>query len=303
MTKMILLATTAVAFGLAGLVLLAMGWIQRRKPDLITLGMLVLAIWLQTLKITAYNYAWQTNASLHPWPQLFSNSVDRATIILIGLGGLHHAWINRKTGNSRRFFRITLVLSILILAITVANLILSRVIWPACAFAAGSLILWTNLLWLETQILITAFRRNARVNRDGTLIHYRTAAVGLTLGLATALFFHLANISPSFLIIILSLLISLTVFVCYGIHSTKADSPAPLTGENENRAEIASAFGLTARETEIVSLIIEGKSNNEIAEKLFISLKTVESHLYNIFRKMKVSSRLQIVSLILGPKS
>ena len=52
---------------------------------------------------------------------------------------------------------------------------------------------------------------------------------------------------------------------------------------------------LTKRELEIVNMIKDGYSSKEIAEKLYISKRTVEVHRYNIFRKLDVSN---ITSLI-----
>jgi DNA-binding NarL/FixJ family response regulator len=50
---------------------------------------------------------------------------------------------------------------------------------------------------------------------------------------------------------------------------------------------------LTQREVEILSLIAVGAKNEEIAEKLFVSTNTVKTHIYNIFKKIKVTNRLQ----------
>lgn len=50
---------------------------------------------------------------------------------------------------------------------------------------------------------------------------------------------------------------------------------------------------LTSRETEILSLIAEGKSNKEVAVALFISINTVKVHLSNIYQKINVSSRTE----------
>jgi DNA-binding NarL/FixJ family response regulator len=50
-------------------------------------------------------------------------------------------------------------------------------------------------------------------------------------------------------------------------------------------------FGLTPLELEIVSLVVEGYSDKEIAERLKISEDTVKHHLSNIFRKLGVSTR------------
>ncbi|HOJ77798.1 MAG TPA: response regulator transcription factor [Bacillota bacterium] len=53
-------------------------------------------------------------------------------------------------------------------------------------------------------------------------------------------------------------------------------------------------LGLTQRELEIVSYIACGESNKEIAEKLFISEKTVKNHVSNILRKMALVDRTQV---------
>ena len=49
--------------------------------------------------------------------------------------------------------------------------------------------------------------------------------------------------------------------------------------------------GLTARETEVLALVAQGKTNRAIATELFISEKTVASHLNHIFTKLGLSSR------------
>lgn len=54
--------------------------------------------------------------------------------------------------------------------------------------------------------------------------------------------------------------------------------------------------GLTHRELEIVGLLGSGASNTKIADQLFISEHTVKSHLYNIFRKIKVRNRIQAMN-------
>ena len=48
---------------------------------------------------------------------------------------------------------------------------------------------------------------------------------------------------------------------------------------------------LTDREVEVLRLIARGRSNREVAERLFISPKTVGRHVENLYRKIGVSSR------------
>ena len=50
---------------------------------------------------------------------------------------------------------------------------------------------------------------------------------------------------------------------------------------------------LTKREAEILTMVAVGNTNEEIADKLSISLKTVKAHLYSSFKKLDVSNRLQ----------
>jgi DNA-binding NarL/FixJ family response regulator len=59
--------------------------------------------------------------------------------------------------------------------------------------------------------------------------------------------------------------------------------------------EAGSEYALTRREAEILSLVSEGRRNNEIAALLTLSHRTVERHLENIFAKMDVSTRTEAV--------
>lgn len=61
----------------------------------------------------------------------------------------------------------------------------------------------------------------------------------------------------------------------------------------KNHAELYEE--LTSREMEILLLMAEGKSNQEIADELFIALKTVKTHVSNILSKLHVQDRTQAV--------
>ena len=50
---------------------------------------------------------------------------------------------------------------------------------------------------------------------------------------------------------------------------------------------------LTSREKEVLLLIAQGKSNQEIADECFITLKTVKTHVSNILSKLQVEDRTQ----------
>jgi len=59
------------------------------------------------------------------------------------------------------------------------------------------------------------------------------------------------------------------------------------------------ASNLTAQEKAVLTLLVQGKSNSSIAENLCLSKRTVDNHLYRIFAKLGVSSRVEAVLYVL----
>lgn len=53
--------------------------------------------------------------------------------------------------------------------------------------------------------------------------------------------------------------------------------------------------GLSNREAEVAELVTRGLSNKEVANQLFVTEKTVKFHLTNIYKKMNVKSRAQLI--------
>jgi DNA-binding NarL/FixJ family response regulator len=65
------------------------------------------------------------------------------------------------------------------------------------------------------------------------------------------------------------------------------------------RGEKQEAFELTAREKEIVACLTEGLSYKMIASRLFLSLDTVRFHLRNIYKKLHVNSKAEVIAKVL----
>jgi DNA-binding CsgD family transcriptional regulator len=81
-----------------------------------------------------------------------------------------------------------------------------------------------------------------------------------------------------------------------------ATAAATEDGQAEQAADPATAdglawFGLTDREREVLSLLAAGQSNREIAEALFISVKTASVHVSNILAKLEVGSRVEAAAI------
>ena len=81
----------------------------------------------------------------------------------------------------------------------------------------------------------------------------------------------------------------------YFIAITKLENSVQPSEEVLN--ELSRKHGLTAREKEIIPLIIEGMSNKQIAGSLFISTKTVDNHIYNLYKKLEINSRFELLSM------
>jgi DNA-binding CsgD family transcriptional regulator len=75
------------------------------------------------------------------------------------------------------------------------------------------------------------------------------------------------------------------------ISGTEGESPAVPQA-------MMRAFGITRRERDVIEKLLEGKSDREIAEELYISPRTVDTHLRTVFRKCSVRSRLQLTRLV-----
>ena len=87
---------------------------------------------------------------------------------------------------------------------------------------------------------------------------------------------------------------------------TLEDAPAPdasdvLLGEASLEArcdELARTYGLTAREHEILGFLAHGHNGVYIGEELVISPNTVRTHIHNIYRKLDVTSREDILRIV-----
>ncbi len=58
---------------------------------------------------------------------------------------------------------------------------------------------------------------------------------------------------------------------------------------------------LTNREMEMLTMVLQGASNKEIADRSSISERTVKTHLYRVYRKLKVKSRTKAIALLSHP--
>ncbi|MEZ4999175.1 MAG: response regulator transcription factor [Bacteroidales bacterium] len=68
-----------------------------------------------------------------------------------------------------------------------------------------------------------------------------------------------------------------------------------LIKQSKSQVKAVKPATLTSREREIIHLVVEGLTNKEIAERLFISIRTVDSHKNNIMQKLNLKSTVEMV--------
>jgi DNA-binding CsgD family transcriptional regulator len=76
--------------------------------------------------------------------------------------------------------------------------------------------------------------------------------------------------------------------------ATRAETELRATGARPRRVMLVGVQSLTASERRVAELAADGRTNREIAQSLFVTARTVEGHLTNVFRKLDLDSRDQL---------
>jgi DNA-binding NarL/FixJ family response regulator len=82
------------------------------------------------------------------------------------------------------------------------------------------------------------------------------------------------------------------VLAAQGVVTLPTTAPAGPSCVPPTRKASTSADGLTAREIEVLQLVAQGLTNEQVAQRLVISVRTVDTHLTAIYSKIGVSSRV-----------
>lgn len=171
-------------------------------------------------------------------------------------------------------------------------------------------------LYISTNGLLT-IKKQKKISKDLPFIkHYRKIL------LCTLLFSFLIVIEDSIVIFnfdiytnllvkinnrsvtedILSIIYSLFV-ICLLSKELQSDNstyiPAPMDkpADHDYFYQFVKMHNLTSREQDILKYLLEDKSNQEISDILFISIGTVKTHVHNIYHKMEVTKRNQLIKV------
>ena len=83
---------------------------------------------------------------------------------------------------------------------------------------------------------------------------------------------------------------------------SREDGGAPVqepVDEQEKMERFCRYYKMTGRETQVMGLLLGGKSNQEIADALFITVGTVKHHVHNIFTKLEIERRSQLMRMFI----
>ena len=149
---------------------------------------------------------------------------------------------------------------------------------------------------IPTNILYTKIKRNCLI----------TGFIGLIIGVLSALI----TTSPIEMlpqsIAVSLLMIPYSALVYWGIEVYSKYRNSGMTQETTTSTCYEDFFGrfdISDRERSIISSLMEGMSNKEIANKLYISENTVKKHVSNIFKKANVKNRHELICMIYGSTS
>jgi ATP/maltotriose-dependent transcriptional regulator MalT len=93
--------------------------------------------------------------------------------------------------------------------------------------------------------------------------------------------------------------LNLPILIYLGYFLSRHAQAEPLAVDNSEKLHrLCGEYGISRREQEVFLLLLSGRSNQEIEAELYISLKTVKAHVYNVYQKFGVNSRLKLANLV-----
>ena len=139
-------------------------------------------------------------------------------------------------------------------------------------------------------------RRN--IDDEIKQIHKRTSILNIIFVPGFVLDYYFIKTLHFSLFIPLFYLCYSILFLQYFIKKFNADLISDQSQKDINElSSYLNNAGISPRENDIITLIMKGYSNHKISNQLFISLSTVKTHVSNIFQKLNVESRFEIISL------
>jgi DNA-binding CsgD family transcriptional regulator len=164
----------------------------------------------------------------------------------------------------------------------------------------GGMTVVAALLWHESASTVgLAARRAQRWFSAGTLTV--VACIGLSFGAgATWASWQGAVQALAHSLILFAYEILLVAWTMRWADTWAAETKT-IAGESDTLERAVSRYGLSKREREVAVLLCHGRTNQEIADELFVALQTIKDHNYRIFQKVGVRNRTELARRLMLP--
>lgn len=149
------------------------------------------------------------------------------------------------------------------------------------------------------------FVRAARMEEQGlvALLLHRLGLLTIIFAPASTLFYFFSYRIPLLRQLSISLdflYLSALSIITIGVFLRCITRPTTTPHAGDINPEAIAAYRITAREAEIAGLISQGLSNQQIADRLYVSLSTARTHIYNLFRKTGARNRIELLRIMAG---
>lgn len=163
----------------------------------------------------------------------------------------------------------------------------------------GILLIFEAIYFIIWVVLFFSLRQKIRI---AALQQYKNFVMLMVLGFVLRAVCLLFSIASPWILPMVILVFFASNFIPIIYIRTNADfmfDPVKAERSNIERIHILiEKFQITKREQEIVLLICDGQTNQQIADSLFISLQTVKDHTHRIYTKIGIRSRMQLVQMV-----
>jgi DNA-binding CsgD family transcriptional regulator len=160
-----------------------------------------------------------------------------------------------------------------------------------------------NFMWILVASLMILFsKRGKSIIHDFDRKRIAPALIIILILQCVPLFFY-TNQVPIAIVFILTFFAGNTFLPVYLSYGTLLSAFTVEAEKDLSFEQFCKKFEVSPRETDIVREICNGLSNQEISDKLFISLQTVKDHTHRIYIKTNVRSRVQLINLVKELKS
>lgn len=297
----ILIFSTGFA-SLAGLAVLAL----RLSHPFIKRMMLVQSLFIANLALVAgYYYAKQVMDLVGTTSSVDFTFAVIATLLNLALYGSLVYLLSLHSFRTAHKGLSTTALALCLTTMAIQLLHLASALFSAQALTSSGL--WSVITYLVVgcaMLSLGLLLRKSRKKDDHPALRTLYGGIGLSCLLFVPLgameyvlgAFTQFAYQPLSLEYLMYLLINTTILIA----AAKVLAKQPQSGSafGELTPDTAKRFLLTAREQEMASLIAQGLTNKEIAFRLGISEATVRTHIYNLFQKVGVQSRIELLNVL-----